>query len=210
MIFLKKTYLLNGNLYEKKIKVVFSFCLTILVIIYSSTYINTFPVNEGWGIMYVEQIFQGKFPYRDFYYYLPPLNLLIDALFWKISFGYLIIYRIFWLLQRVLIVLLVFNKLCDYFRITTSFIACILSVFLATASTYDLLGDYNQTAALLAVVMAYFTTNFVEQNDEGAKLRNLGYAGGILGLMFLTKQTIFLASTIVHFITLATLCWKEK
>ena len=49
-------------------------CASILV--YSAIYFNnTYPISEGWGINYAELMFHGKVPYRDFYYYLPPLNL---------------------------------------------------------------------------------------------------------------------------------------
>ena len=55
--------------------------IAVVTILYSMLYINTMPVSEGWGIFYVEQLFQGKVPYRDFYYYLPPLNLVLDSFF---------------------------------------------------------------------------------------------------------------------------------
>ena len=71
------------------------------VVCYSAIYAdNTFPISEGWNVNYVELIWHGKVPYRDFYYYLPPLNLLVDAVFWKLSFGSLLVYRFWWVLQR--------------------------------------------------------------------------------------------------------------
>lgn len=183
-------------------------CLTTLA--YSMLYINTFVVNDGWGIMYVEQIFQGKVPYRDFYYYLPPLNLLVDAIFWKLSFGYLIIYRLLWLGQRIVIYLLVFNLLSKYFPLKTSFISCFFSVFLCTANVYDLMGDYNQTAALLFIILTYFASRFAEETDDKKKCKNLFFAGILIGLLFLCKQTVFVAACIVYFIALTVSCIVNK
>lgn len=66
----------------------------------SNYFFNTFPQSEGWFVNYIELIMAGKMPYRDFYYYLPPLNLLIDYAFWKLSFGFLIIFRVWYLIER--------------------------------------------------------------------------------------------------------------
>lgn len=195
--------------YREK-KYIAGIILIVTTLLYSYTYFNTFPVSEGWGIMYAEQIFQGKVPYRDFYYYLPPLNLLIDSIFWKLSFGYLIVYRFFWLCQRIVMQLLIFNLLNKFFSLKSSFLACFFAVFLCTANVYDLLGDYNQTMALLAVVLAYFTTAFAQAQAEREKYKHLFGAGFVLGLMFLTKQTIFLAAVIVHIILLTYFCLKKR
>lgn len=162
--------------YRKK-KYIAGIILIVTTLLYSYTYFNTFPVSEGWGIMYAEQIFQGKVPYSDFYYYLPPLNLLIDSIFWKLSFGYLIVYRFFWLCQRIVMQLLIFNLLNKFFSLKSSFLACFFAVFLCTANVYDLLGDYNQTMALLAVVLAYFTTAFAQAQAEREKYKHLFGAG---------------------------------
>ena len=62
------------------IKNVLSIGIFLAVVCYSAIYANnTFPISEGWNVNYVELIWHGKVPYRDFYYYLPPLKLLVDA-----------------------------------------------------------------------------------------------------------------------------------
>ena len=195
--------------YRKK-KYIAGIILIVTTLLYSYTYFNTFPVSEGWGIMYAEQIFQGKVPYRDFYYYLPPLNLLIDSIFWKLSFGYLIVYRFFWLCQRIVMQLLIFNLLNKFFSLKSSFLACFFAVFLCTANVYDLLGDYNQTMMLLVVVLGYFTTAFARTEYAKKKYKWLFYAGIVIGLMFLTKQTVFLAAAIVHFVLLTCISVQKK
>lgn len=125
---------------------ILSLVLFLAVIGYSAIYANnTFPISEGWNVNYVELIWHGKVPYRDFYYYLPPLNLLVDAVLWKLSFGSLLLYRLWWLLQRAAIFTLLFRLISRYINVVSAFVACLFSVMLCTASVYDLLGDYNQT-----------------------------------------------------------------
>lgn len=54
------------------------FYIILVSVLYSSVdFNNTFPYSGGWFVNYVQLIDNGKYPYRDFYYYLPPLNLII-------------------------------------------------------------------------------------------------------------------------------------
>ena len=181
------------------------------VVCYSAIYAdNTFPISEGWNVNYVELIWHGKVPYRDFYYYLPPLNLLVDAVFWKLSFGSLLVYRFWWVLQRAAIFTLLFRLISRYINMVSAFVACLFSIMLCAASVYDLLGDYNQTVILLSVILSYCVIAFHEANTNKQRYTKLFGAGFVLGLIFLNKQTIFLASGIVYFVALAFYCSRKK
>lgn len=71
------------------IKNVLSIGIFLAVVCYSAIYANnTFPISEGWNVNYVELIWHGKVPYRDFYYYLPPAESAgrcsaVEALVWE-------------------------------------------------------------------------------------------------------------------------------
>ena len=143
--------------------------LCVVILAYSSIYFaNTMPITEGWNVNYAELVLHGKFPYRDFYYYLPPLNILIDVMLWKLSFGSLFIYRAWWLVQRIAIYELMFRLLCRYFNRYAAFAACAFSAILCTASVYDLFGDYNQTIPFLSVLLLYCVLGFAEAADKKA------------------------------------------
>lgn len=95
----------KGDLSLKKKKVFFGILLALFVILYNFIWIDkTFTMSEGWAQFYNGLLDQGKIPYRDFYFHLPPLNLLNDYIIWKLSFGYFIIYRMWRLAERILIV----------------------------------------------------------------------------------------------------------
>lgn len=193
------------------IKNMLSIGIFLAVVCYSAIYAdNTFPISEGWNVNYVELIWHGKVPYRDFYYYLPPLNLLVDAVFWKLSFGSLLVYRFWWVLQRAAIFTLLFRLISRYINMVSTFVACLFSIMLCAASVYDLLGDYNQTVILLSVILSYCVIAFHEANTNKQRYTKLFGAGFVLGLIFLNKQTIFLASGIVYFVALAFYCSRKK
>lgn len=185
--------------------------LSLIVIAYSLLYFNnTYPISEGWGINYVELLAQGKVPYRDFYYYLPPLNLVIDAIFWKLSFGFLLAFRGWYLLQRVVIYVLLFRLLRKYFNQFYAFLACVLTAFIATGDVYDLIGDYNQTMGLISIMLVYCAVNFARAPELKKKLLHMGAAGILFGCLLLNKQTIFVACGVVFFIMLTALCIVKR
>lgn len=193
------------SVYKKTtvVRNILSAVLFLAVIGYSAIYANnTFPISEGWNVNYVELIWHGNVPYRDFYYYLPPLNLLVDAVLWKLSFGNLLIYRFWWVLQRAAIFTLLFRLISRYINVVSAFVACLFSVMLCTASVYDLLGDYNQTVILLSILLLYCVIGFQGADTSKQRYTKIFWAGFMLGLVFLNKQTIFLASGIVYFAAL--------
>ena len=68
--------MLIGMLNEKKRKYLLLLLSIVIIVVYSAIYWNrVIPFTDGWGIYYAELMKTGKYPYRDFYVYLPPLNL---------------------------------------------------------------------------------------------------------------------------------------
>lgn len=200
-----------NNCFENKL--IFSVLLSIIMLLYASIYFNnTFPFSEGWNVNYAELVLHGKMPYRDFYYYLPPLNIGIDVLLWKLSFGYLLIYRFWWLAQRILIFQLIYYMLARYYKPAVAFGATAFGSVLSTASIYDLFGDYNQTQVLLSVLLIYCVIGFWNASKAFAKYRNLVFSGILIALMLLNKQTVFLATCLVYFtvLTLSSYLKKDK
>ena len=123
------------------------------IVFFKQLFFNTFPQSEGWFVNYIELIMAGKMPYRDFYYYLPPLNLLIDYAFWKLSFGFLIIFRVWYLIERTSIYIFVYKILNMRYDWIRSSIACSISAILCTCDVFDLFGDYNQHIVVLTVAL---------------------------------------------------------
>ncbi len=192
-------------------KIIFGGILAIIMLLYASIYFNnTFPFSEGWNVNYAELLLHGKLPYRDFYYYLPPLNIAIDVILWKLSFGYLFIYRLWWLFQRIVIFELIYFLLARYFKPAVAFAATAFGSVLSTAAVYDLFGDYNQTQVLLSVLLIYCVIGFWQAAKSFAKYKNLAFSGILIALMFLNKQTVFLATCLVYFAALTLCCYLKK
>ncbi|MGN1124343.1 MAG: hypothetical protein ACI4RR_08380 [Eubacterium sp.] len=183
----------------KKQRLAFGIILAIAVVAYNFIWLNrTFTLSEGWAFFYNGLLAEGKVPYRDFYYYLPPLNLLIDYIIWKLSSGYFIIYRLIRLAERVLIVEIMYSIISKKVDPFISFVGCVLSTIMASANVYDLVGDYNQTVQLLTALLCVFVMKYAENFDNIKKRCFWMFLIGICGgCMFLSKQTIVVACAIV-------------
>lgn len=182
--------------------------LVLSVILYNFVWLNkSFTLSEGWSEFYIGLINEGKLPYKDFYYFLPIFNLCIDYVFWKLSFGYFIIFRCLRLTERVLITLIMYKLLNRKIASELAAIISFLGAIIASGNIYDLNGDYNQTVQLLIVLLSCFLIKYFDTR----KYKWLFVSGIVGGLMFGTKQTIVLSSAIVFalmFISLSVL--KEE
>lgn len=188
---------------EKNEKLIFFILLMLYCLTLFSTYLfTTIPYSQGWGNYYADLVFSGKFPYRDFYYYLPPYNLILDCLLWMASFGHLILYQIYRLIERLIMIGLVYNLLC---KITKPRYACIgtcVGTAMFVAIVYDLIGDYNQTCLLFTVILTALYFKYIENFNSKNITKQyvlLFFSGIIIGLSFLLKQPLFVAECLIFF-----------
>jgi hypothetical protein len=192
-------------------KRIFGVLLGILCLAYYSLLLNkVFPYTEGWYAFYDGLVKKGMTPYKDFYYYLPPLSLLIDHVFLALSHNSFVIYRVFRLIERVAIVLLVYHELTLFFSPLSSFVSSLAGALVGTCQIYMLMGDYNQTEILFVLCISLFATKFVMAPQVKDKCIDLGIAGIFFGLTFWLKQSTFVASVVVFFLALIVYCWINR
>mgnify|MGYP003293988613 FL=1 len=196
---------------RKKYKVIYELVLTIFVVFFNFIWLNkAYPMAEGWSEIYSGLLDNGKIPYKDFYYYLPPLSLFVDYIIWKLSFGMVFIYRLWRLFERIFITISIYHVLVKKIKPLYSFIIVATASMAATSCCYDLIGDYNQTEVLLSLILGLTLLKYTEEiksNNVSFKWQFL--AGFIGGLMFLSKQPVVLANFIVYAIIFK-LTDKEK
>lgn len=198
---------------EKKQRAAILYPLTLaaLLILYYLLYLNRcYPVNEGWHIAYADLVTKGRVPYRDFYYYMPPLDIFLNCILWKFSGGFFLVFRILRMLERLLIFLLLYHELKNLVKPLYAWFSCLIGGIFLSANVYDLMGDYNQTVELLCVLLACIMIRFVHTKNEKKKAVWMVTAGGILGLSFLHKQTLIVASGATLFLFLIFYCYTQK
>ena len=179
--------------------------LAILLSAFYALYANRcYPVTEGWHITYAQLLLNGKVPYNDFYYYMPPLDIFINALLWSLSFGKTFLFRIWMMLIRIAMMETVFSILLTRVRSEHAFLATLAGGVLISGNVYDLLGDYNQIVELLCVMIAYFLNIYCTKG--GSEKQYLFVSGVLLGLGFCEKQSFMFSAGIVLFCFLFIYC----
>ncbi len=180
------------------------------VIFYHFFYFNNvFPISDGWGVYYSELLERGAVPYRDFYYYLMPLNLGIDFVFWKLSFGSLFVFRLWYFVERTAMIFTLYKLLCKFVSPIFSAIGCICGLFIGFGHIYDLVGDYNQTEVFLVILLTYALVKFFENLNSEKKHSKYGFlalAGAFLGLIILLKQSTAFAASLICLVFLISYC----
>lgn len=197
-------FLLNNKEFIKKNnRVITAICLAIFVIFYNFIWLNkTYTMSEGWTEFYNALLSEGKIPYRDFYYYLPPLNLFIDYLIWKASFGYVIIFRLWRLCERLILIELMYYLLAKKIHPYFAGLSGILSCVLYSANVFDIRGDYNQSVVLLVVLVTIVLNKYVEKIGTKKRFKFSFIVGILGGLMFMEKQTVVVAAFVGYLILL--------
>lgn len=199
----------KNNKEECKEQLTVGAVLVLAVALYNFVWLNkSFTMSEGWAKVYTEMFDQGKLPYRDYFYFLPLFSLGLDYLFWKLSFGYFIIFRCLRLAERVLITLIMYKTLNKKIPSDVSATICFCGTVMAAGNVYDLVGDFNQTVQLLIILLTVFLIKYFE--DEKRNRKWLFLCGIIGGLMFGTKQTVTLASAIVFTVMFIVLFWLKE
>lgn len=182
-------------------RIVLAVLLVVAIASYSMIYFSkTFPITEGWGVNYSILINEGYVPYRDFFYYSMPLNLLIDKVLWAISFDSFFVFRFYRLIERLVMFLVLFFMLSRpryKFPLWIVWLSCVAGAILHSGSVYDLFGDYNQTAELLFVLLGCTCAMYWEKRGLKERLPWLAAAGTCVGLLLMLKLSVALAAIVL-------------
>ncbi len=184
----------------------------LFLLILTSLFYNLLFVNRtmnhivGWNQFSARLIDEGKVPYRDYFYYLPPIYVTLARTIIKVTGGSFLLYRVYGIIERILIQVVLFHILKRYFNKKYVWIACFLGEIITTLSVFDGYGDYNETRRLFLVFNIFFAIKFYEAIKKKTTTWHWMILTGIsLGLGVLCVQT-GLAIVATFFIVLVWYC----
>jgi hypothetical protein len=159
-----------------------------LTLLYHLFFFNrSFPIQEGWFSLYAKYLEMGRMPYRDFYLFLPPLYpLKIEALMRLFGDG-LLVFRVYALVERLLVVALAYRLFLKFATPRTAFLATFFSLFLYAGAPVDVIYSYYQTCLLLSLLAGHFMLQAVEKDSWPWMWISL--SGFMAGLAFMCKQS---------------------
>ncbi len=184
-----------------KERIIFAVILVIFILIYHSLWINkTYTMTEGWAAFFDELMIRGKVPYKDFYYQMPPINLLLNHIILKFCFGYTLLYRLWRLIERIVIFLLGYSILAKRIKPSIACYTGMITCVLQAANVHDLCGDYNQSNQLIIMIVALLLLKYYENIEDKKRYRYAFLIGICGGIMFLMKQPLVLAAVLAYLI----------
>ncbi len=158
-----------------------------------------FPVTEGWFSEYAMYILDGQIMYKDFFMYIPPLYPLIIAFLIKIFGNYYLVLRIYGIVERLILVLIVWLILKHYFSNKSCFISILIASILYMTNLQDLFYGYYQTSLLIAMFSLLFFIN--SNNIEFSNRKRFFFAslsGISVGILLYCKHTLGLICFLLY------------
>lgn len=172
-------------------------CLLGLTLLYHLFFFNRFfPIQEGWFSVYGRLLQGGAVPYRDFYLFLPPLYPLKIAALMDLFGDNLIVFRVYALLERLLLVAVIYRLYLKFASPRSAFLAAVFSVFLYASSSVDVVYSYYQTCLLLGILSAYSLLKAALNRERAVTF--ISFSGVLSGLAFMCKQStgLFVAAAV--------------
>ncbi|MDR1024784.1 MAG: hypothetical protein LBL56_03585 [Treponema sp.] len=172
-----------------------------------------FPIQEGWWQYYTMLMNSGKTMYRDFFVYMPPGFPVLVYILNFIGNNNFLFFRIYGLLERLLLIYCAYAILCKYFKPFHVFIALLSGVTLSISNFQDIIYSYYQSVLLLSILALYFFLHFyghIQSGDIKKGNKYICLTGMLSGFVFIFKYPNGIMFLTVFFVMLSVLCLKLK
>ncbi len=177
----------KGQKTNMKEKIIAMIALVVITIVFSGLICNKyFPITEGWFQDYARYILQGKFIYRDFYCPVPPGYIWLSTLICRCTNYSFLALRIYGIIERILLILIVFELLSKVYSYKVTFFAVLVGSVIYSSTNTDLFYGYYQSSLLCAMIMLYFGVRMYESTNNSRKYAIL--YGLFAGITFCMKQ----------------------
>ncbi len=166
-------------------------CITVLALFMGFIFNRYMPVNEGWFHYYSWMMHEGKVPYRDFWFFGPPLSLCWA---WLFAGDHILNLRIFGLVEHIAVSGMLYFLLSRQFSPRASFLATTVSVLVFLGYVSESFFSYlvDALAFLLAGLICIFQAQVHPRHE-----RILFLLAGVCGsLSFFSKQSSGLFATL--------------
>ena len=185
----------------------FLFILLILTCVFNLFLVDKFyTITEGWFQDFANYIKDGKVPYRDFYLFIPPFWPALMTLISTLSDNTFLYFRIYGVLERIIVVTISFIILHHSFRSDHIFIALLAASAVYISNLQDLFYGYYQTALLLVLILIWLSILICESVDTKKRTIYAIVYGTLAGITTMAKLPagviMFCILTFITFFTL--------
>ena len=137
--------------------------LILIILIYHYCYMYKYlPIQEGWHQIIGNNILQGKLPYRDFHIILPPIFPYLCAFVDKFFGDTPSVFRIWGMLERIIIFPIIYIILRKLFSVQNVFWAVIVGFIFYANSFADYINTFYQTTLFFGIISLFFLLTYNE------------------------------------------------
>lgn len=181
---------------ERKNRVLLGALVFFLTLTFTLFYHNRFLSDTySWNDFNAILLHRGEMPYRDYFVYYPPALLLKLEILWY-AFGEKLLPIIMaGLIERAVIITLIYYILSKWFRPLYAFAASLLSLLIMMFSVFDTAGDYSWLSYTLGLMSAAFLVGYFEHTQKNSVYANfLAFAAFFFAAQgAMAKQSVGLA-----------------
>jgi hypothetical protein len=179
----------NRNVKTKHLVLGIFVCL-ITMGIYNFLFFNRYlPVCYDWFSVYAHYINNGQLPYRDFYFFLPPLYLYIITAFCHVFGESLFLLGIFGSVVILAMTVLLFLLLSKLFPVYIACFAAIVSMIFYQSEITFTASNFMSFLGLFALAGTLLICQYFSSSGKGWRIIYLFLAGLFGVFTFLTKQS---------------------
>ena len=162
-----------------------------LYVVFNVLLINKFfPITEGWFQDYSRYMMEGQIPYKDFYVPVPPGFIYLSTVLRSFFGDTFIYYRIYGLIERIILVTIVYFILIKIYPDKIVFVAMLTGSVVYIANVQDIFYGYYQSSFLFSIIALYIVIRMFDNYN----LNSVYYWSSVFGLFsvisFVFKQTI--------------------
>lgn len=184
----------------------------VVSLITMSIFYNKSIVNyDGWYNIYANDILNGRKPYTDFHFLMPPVFLYLWTLLQKIFGDFVIVAHTASMICKALLLVGLYHTFTRFFNYKISFLASILTLAIMTTVVFDnCTFSYNEFATLLSIATINILISFIEKLYQNIiKYEYIVLLAICNTLLFFTKQTHGMIVPFAALIILISLLWHK-
>lgn len=147
---------------------------------------------DGWYNLYAQDILDGRIPYRDFHFLMPPIFLYAWTLLQKVFGNYIIVFHVASVVCKCLFAGTIYHTFTRFFNYKISLIGSLTSAIVMLVACFDnCTFSYNEFVSLICIILINIFISFTDKLYKDNKVSNLYviFLALINTILFFTKQT---------------------
>ncbi len=175
-------------------------------------FFNKSIVNyDGWYNLYANDILNGRLPYKDFHFLMPPIFLYVWTVLQKIFGDYVIVSHVASMACKTILLASIYHTFTRFYNVKISFLSTVVALATMITHVFDnCTFSYNEFVTLIVVILINFILSFAEYIYKGKiKYKYVTLISVFCTILFFTKQTHGVIVPFASLVILTSILYKK-